>query len=421
MKKKNDEAAGSESSQLNNLPKEQIDFVTLPISRFFKIEAASGVVLLLFAILAMYLANSSFSKSYFDLLHVSISLNIGSYAFGRSLLEWINDAAMTLFFFLIALELKRELVIGELNNPKVALLSISAAIGGMLVPALIYLSLQYGETGQQGWGTVMATDTAFVLGCLALLGNRIPRELRVFMLSLAIVDDIGAIMVVALGYGSQIDWLVILFALGGVTAIKLMAMLGIRSLVVYFIAGSFIWLAIDASGIHATVTGVILGLMTPTTTWVSDERLQAIFGRVMAYPSGDHWSGDTPDRKALKTAEAAARETLSPIERLEMLLHPWVGFLILPLFAFANAGIPFSANDFTNPITIAVFIGFVLGKPLGIFLFSWLAIKLGWAILPPNLRCGKFFPAVYWQALDLQWQYLLPISHITLMSLMRQN
>jgi len=373
------------------LPKEHIDWVTRPISRFFKIQSAAGVVLLVFTMLALYLANSSFNQSYKDLWEVLISFNIGNFEYGRSLHEWINDAAMTLFFFLIALELKRELVLGELHNPKIAMLSISAAIGGMLVPAFIYLLLQFGEAGQYGWGTVMATDTAFVLGCLALLGTRIPGNLRIFMLSLAIVDDLGAIIVVALGYGSQIDGLAILFALLGFFVVKCMALLGIRNIALYFIAGCFIWLAVDASGIHATVTGVILGLMTPTTKWVSDERLQTIMSCVVAYPAGDHWSGDTPDRKVLKTAEAAAREALSPVERLEIVLHPWVGFVVMPLFAFANAGIPLSTSDFTASVTMAVFFGFVLGKPMGIFLFSWLAVRLGIAILPADLRWREIF------------------------------
>ncbi len=375
-----------ERPQSTRLPKEHIDWLVQPITRFIKVEAAAGGVLLFAAIISLSLANSQFSELFNNLWRVSIGVNVGQFELERSLHDWINDAVMTLFFFLIALELKRELVLGELRNPRLAMLSIAAAIGGMLFPAAIYLLFQYGETGQHGWGTVMATDTAFVIGCLALLGKRLPKSLRVFMLSLAVVDDIGAIIVVALGYGSQISWFAIALALMGLIAVKVMAYLGIRSIALFFIVGSLVWLAIDESGIHATLTGVILGLMTPTKKWVSDHHLHSIMNTVVAYPPGDHWSGDTPDRKALKTAEAAAREALSPVERLEMMLHPWVGFVVMPLFALANAGISFSGVQFTSPLAIAILFSFVIGKPLGIFLFSWAAIQLRIAILPDSLN-----------------------------------
>jgi len=381
----NHESMSDKRGHPTQLPKEHIDWVVQPLTRFVKVEAAAGVVLLLSTLLALSLANSPLSQSFNDLWHVSLGINIGTFAFERSLHGWINDAVMTLFFFLIALELKRELVLGELRNPRLAMLSISAAVGGMLVPALIYLFFQYGELGQHGWGTVMATDTAFVVGCLALLGARIPKNLKIFMLSLAVVDDIGAIIVVAVGYGSDINWLAIGFALLGFIVVKVMAFIGIRSIALFFMVGILIWLAVDVSGIHPTVTGVILGLMTPTTKWITDDRLHTIMECVVAYPPGNHWSGDTPDRKALKTAEAAAREALSPVERLEMMLHPWVGFVVMPLFALANAGIAFTGINVVSPLAMAVFLGFVIGKPLGVFLFSWASVQLRFAVLPSNL------------------------------------
>jgi NhaA family Na+:H+ antiporter len=185
----------------------------------------------------------------------------------------VNDGLMTLFFFLVALELKRELVLGELNQPRKAAFSIAAAVGGMVMPASIYLALQSGQPGEQGWGTVMATDTAFVIGCLALLGTRIPKSLRVFMLSLAIVDDIGAILVVAIGYSGNIGWGALLVAGIGILMVRAMSLIGIRSFPLYILIGITIWAAVDASGVHATISGVILGLMTPARRWVSDERL----------------------------------------------------------------------------------------------------------------------------------------------------
>jgi Na+:H+ antiporter, NhaA family len=248
--------------------------------------------------------------------------------------------------------------------------------------------MQWGQEGAHGWGIAMATDTAFVIGCLAVLGRRIPQSLRVFMLSLAIIDDIGAILVVAIGYGSQLDWAALAVGGLGIAIVRGMTLLGIRSIPIYFLVGVLIWLAVDASGIHPTVTGVILGLLAPTQRWVSDERLRAILDRVVAYPAGDHWSGDMEDRKALRLAEVAARETLSPVERLEIMLHPWVGFVIMPLFAFANAGVPISVTSLQDPIAAAVFFGLALGKPLGVVTFSWLAVRSGIAVRPPNLEWG---------------------------------
>jgi len=289
-------------TDISRLPKELIDWLTKPVTRVLRIEAAAGAVLLLFTLIALFLSNSPWAIPFTEVWETEVGIHIGSLEYGRSLREWINDALMTLFFFVVALELKRELVLGELRNPRIAALSIAAAVGGMLVPALFYLMLQSGQPGQSGWGTVMATDTAFVIGCLALLGTRIPQSLRIFMLSLAIVDDIGAVLVVAIGYGSDIHWKGLAMAAVGIVIVRAMALLGVRSMVIFFLAGGLIWVAVDASGIHATVTGVILGLMTPTSKWVSDERLHAILDQVVAYPPGDHWSGDTEDRKTLRLA-----------------------------------------------------------------------------------------------------------------------
>jgi NhaA family Na+:H+ antiporter len=368
------------------LPQEIIDWLSKPLTRFLRIEAGAGIVLLLFTLVALILSNSPWSAAFMAIWETPVGIQVGSLEATRSLREWINDALMTLFFFLVALELKRELVLGELRNPQMAALSIFAGLGGMLVPAFFFWILMSGQVGENGWGTVMATDTAFVIGCLALLGNRIPQGLRVFMVSLAIVDDIGAILVVAIGYGHDINWVALGLSAFGCILIHILSKLGIRSLGIYFFMGALVWIAMDASGIHATVTGIIMGLMTPTKKWVSDERLHGILEHVVAYPPGDHWSGNTADRKALRMAEAAARETLSPVERLEIMLHPWVGYVIMPLFAFANAGTPIIVTDLGSSLTVAIFVGFALGKPVGIVVFSWLAIRLGIAIRPVELN-----------------------------------
>ena len=342
-------------------------------------------MLLLSAAVALALANSPWADRYEGFWEIPFGFRLGSLELARSLRAWINDGGMTLFFFLVALELKRELVLGALREARSAALSIAAALGGMLVPAALYLALQWGQPGERGWGTVMATDTAFVIGCLALLGPRIPLSLRIFMLSLAIVDDIGAILVVAIGYSSGIDWWLVAAAAAGVAVIWAMAVVGLRGFPVYFLVGALVWVSVDASGIHATITGVVLGLLTPARRWVSDERLHAILGRVVAHPTSAEGRGHTPDRHTLRLAERAARETLSPAERLEMVLHPWVGFLIMPVFALANAGMPLQFGDLDNSVTVAVVVGFTLGKPIGILSFTWLSLRLRITKRPPDL------------------------------------
>lgn len=376
------------------LPKEHIEWLTNPFQRFLHIETTAALMLGIFTLSALLISNSSWATPFLSFWETSLSINIGVFDFTRSFLDLINDGAMTLFFFVIALELKRELVLGELHQPRVAALSISAALGGMFIPALFYWFFMSGHSGQNAWGTVMATDTAFAIGCLSLLGKRIPKNLRIFMLSLAVIDDIGAILVVGIGYTQNINWSIFTISIFGFAIIRLMNFLGIRNFPCYFFIGVLIWFTIDAAGIHATITGVILGLMTPTTKLVSDKLLHDIFKHIDSYPSGENWSRNISSRKALQTAQAAAREILSPLERLEVMLHPWVGYIILPLFAFANAGITINSLDLSSRITLATFLGFVLGKPVGVFLFAWLAVKA---------RLAKL-------SSDLSWQHLAGAS-----------
>lgn len=355
------------------------DRFTRPFARFLKIEAAAGVILLLATLAALILSNSAWSTPFLPFWETPIGLHFGSLDFTRSLQHWINDALMTLFFFVVALELKRELILGELRNLRMAALSFAGALGGMLVPAALYLALMNGQPGMHGWGTVMATDTAFVIGCLALFGSRIPPSLRLFLLSLAIFDDVGAIVVVAVGYGDALNWFALALGLLGLAVVEGTARIGIRSVPVFFLLGGMIWLCFDASGVHPTIAGVVLGLMTPTHGWVSDERLRAILGRVLSYPIGAHWSGDTTERRDLRRAGAAATEALSPVERLETMLHPWVGFAIMPIFALANAGVAISGADVGQPVSVAILAGLVFGKPIGVLTFSWLAVRFGLA------------------------------------------
>ena len=379
---------GPATTDLARLPRALVDRLTNPLARFLRIEALGGAVLLAAAVTALALSNSPWGHFFSDIWETSIGLQVGSVEFGRSLRDWINDALMTLFFFLVAVELKRELILGELSNVRVAALSIAAALGGMIMPASLYLLLQSGQAGAVGWGTVMATDTAFVIGALALLGTRIPQILRVFMLSLAIVDDIGAILIVAVGYSNEIVWQALVAAGMVVAIIPAMTRIGVRGVPAYLVLGGFIWLAIDASGVHATIAGVILGLLTPARRWVSDKRLYAILGQVISHPEAADDSGATRDRETLQIASIAARESLAPVERIEMALHPWVGFVIMPLFALANAGLPLSSSALEASVTVATLVAFVVGKPAGIMTFCWLAVRLGIAVRPAQLTWG---------------------------------
>lgn len=376
------------SDNLEQLPKAPADRFTKPLAHFLHIEAAGGVVLLVCAILAFALSNSPWSAPFLSFWETPVDFRFGGIEVSHSLKHWINDGLMTFFFFLVALEMKREIVLGELRNPRMAALSLAGALGGMFMPASVYLLLVGGGPGMRGWGTIMATDTAFVIGCLALLGPRVPQSLRLFLLSLAIFDDIGAIMVVAIGYGGALNW----FAIGltglGLAVMAAASRLGIRSIPVYFALGSLVWMAMDASGIHATLTGVLLGLMTPARSWVSDTRFHAILNRLIAYPPDDPLSGNALDRHDLHRARVAVREVLSPVERLEIALHPWVSFGIMPIFALANAGVTISRADIDGAIVMAIVAGFVFGKPVGVALFSYVAVSLRLAIRPPELSWG---------------------------------
>lgn len=370
------------------LPEVPADWLTRPLMRFLRIESMAGAVLLLSTLLALVLSNAAWSSQFIAMWEIHAGFRWGDIEFSRSLRSWINDALMTLFFFVIALELKRELVLGELRDRRMAALPLAAAFGGMVAPVGLYLLLVRGGPGASGWGAVISTDTAFVIGCLAALGSRIPQSLRLFLLSLAIFDDIGAILIVAIGYVEALNWIAIGYAGFGLAIVAVIARLGIRSVLVYFAIGGGIWLALDASGVHATLAGIILGLMTPARSWVSDRRLHAILDRVIAYPPGDHWSSDNAAQLDLRQAGVAAREAVSPIERLEFALHPWVAFMILPLFALANAGVSLSSASIDQTLTISVFAAFVVGKPAGVVLFSLLAVMLNIATRPSELSWG---------------------------------
>jgi NhaA family Na+:H+ antiporter len=351
------------------------------------IESAGGIFLLITTITALALANSPFAEGYLAFWKKTLSIGFGSWQMSHSLQHWINDGLMTVFFYVIGLEVKRELVVGELRDIRNAALPIAAAMGGMIVPAAVFLSLQWGQLGQHGWGIPMATDIAFVVGIMAILGSRIPGPLRIMLLSLAIVDDIGAILVIALGYTEGVDingW-----GLAGFVFLIILLRLRVRHLGVHiFLVGMFVWYFTHESGIHATIIGVVLGLLTPVKPRISEGLLARIVDRTSDFLHGGSMEDPQVRYEVLREAETASRMTISPLERFETVLHPWVGFVIMPIFALANAGVTIEASDFTNPVAVAVALGLLVGKPVGIFLFSWMAVKMKIAKLPEGVNWG---------------------------------
>lgn len=374
------------ANDLARLPAKPVDRIIGPLARFLHVEATSGILLLIVTCIALALANSPFADAFLGLWKIPFGFTFGVFEMHYPLKHWINDGLMTIFFFVVGLEVKRELVLGELRDLRTASLPIIAAAGGMIVPATFYLSGQLGQPGERGWGIPMATDIAFVVGCLAVLGTRVPPGLRIVLLSLAIADDIGAILVIALGYASHLNLAALLLGLLGLGLVRGLALLGVRSVPIYWIVGTVIWLTFHASGVHATVAGVILGLLTPAHGWISAGRLHAIVEQFGAYVQGERWSNGERDHRALRAIEVAARETLSPLERLEIALHPWVSFVIMPLFALANAGVSINLMDFREPVAVAVMVGLGVGKPVGIVSFSWLAVRVGIARLPVGVN-----------------------------------
>ncbi len=360
-----------------------IDTLSKPLKRFLNLEAASGIMLIFFTVVAIVWANSPWSGSYYHLLHTKFSISVGDFMFSHSLQHLVNDALMCIFFFIIGLELKREFADGELKNPKSAALPIFAALGGMVAPALLFLTLNQSQSTQNGWGIVMATDIAFAVGVMALLGSRISNELKIFLLTLAVVDDIGAILVIALFYSGDIGLASLGFSLLFVGLIAFFYKLGVRNLFFFALLFLFSWFFMLDSGIHSTILGVILGLMAPSTPEHSKEsffeKMEHLKDRFFVAVAEDDNHQKT---KALQGISALSFSSMSMLERLEMFFHPWNIFYVLPLFALFNAGFEPSGNSLFSPLSIAVALALFVGKPLGVVAFSYLGVYLKIASLP---------------------------------------
>ena len=360
-----------------------------PFQRFAHTESAGGVVLLACAALALAWANSPWAESYFHLWETHVGVSLAGRVLDLSLHHWINDGLMAVFFFVVGLEIKREMLVGELSSARQAALPIAGALGGMLVPAGIYAAINAGGPGSAGWGIPMATDIAFALGVLALLGPRVPVVLKVFLTALAIADDIGAVLVIALFYTSDLAWSALLA--GGVVLGALIALnvLGIRRPGAYLALGVLLWLAFLQSGVHATVAGVVLAMTIPSRTRVHEEEFLAVARGAIdefdaACQPGETVLTNRAQQEAIEALEHVSEGVQSPLFTMERKLHGAVAFFIMPVFALANAGVSLGGllDTLALPVTLGVVLGLVIGKPLGITLFAWLAVRVGWATLP---------------------------------------
>ena len=365
-----------------------------PFQEFARRETSGGLLLLACAVAALIWANSPWAQSYTTFWHTRLTIGLASFSVTKELHFWVNDALMAVFFFVVGLEIKRQTLVGELASPRQAALPILAALGGVVVPALFYTALNANGAGARGWGIPMATDIAFAIGVMALLGDRVPLGLKVFLTALAIVDDIAAIVVIAVFYTPDLAW----GALGLAAFCLLVALaanrLGVRHPLPYAFIGAVLWMTVLQSGIHATIAGVLLAFTIPSRTAV-DQRDFLQHGRAVL----DHFEraaqtepfdilSDLEQQSAVDALEDACEKVQPPLRRLEHTLHPWVTFLIMPLFALANAGVAFSADLKTlvaQPIALGVALGLVFGKPAGVMLASWLAVRSGLASLPGNV------------------------------------
>tara|TARA_Y100001970_G_scaffold292032_1_gene431607 strand:+ start:56 stop:1234 length:1179 start_codon:yes stop_codon:yes gene_type:complete len=335
-----------------------IQYISKPFKWFFKLEAASGLVLLFAAIAALLVSNTELNQYYNKILGTYFSLGVGDFGIKLTVLHWINDVLMAIFFFLVSLEIKREFIQGELSNPKQAILPIIGAVGGMLVPALIYISINFSNSETlSGWAIPSATDIAFSLGVLSLLGKRVPVSLKVFLTALAIIDDLGAIVIIAFFYSGNVQVYYLLLMLVAVIVLIILNRLNIRNFIPYLFVGILLWEFTHQSGIHATIAGVLLALSIP------------------------HKDNNKGHKNSL-------------LEKLEHSISPYVLFGIMPVFAFANAGVSLEGVSFQtllNPVPLGILCGLFIGKQIGVFIFSYISIKLKIADMPNNSNWGTFY------------------------------
>jgi NhaA family Na+:H+ antiporter len=369
--------------------------VLTPFEEFIHRQTTSGLLLMMTAILALLLANSPLSYAYQQIQHLNIGLTIGNWSLENSLHHWVNDGLMALFFFVVGLELKREILVGELANPRQAALPIVAAIGGMVVPALIYFSINPGGDAARGWGIPMATDIAFALGAIALLASRVPRALITFLVALAIVDDLGAVIVIAVFYTETISIGALASAAVLFGLLMVLNVAGIRKISPYFIISIFLWYAMYRSGVHATLAGVLGAFSIPARPKYNPDRFSNHIQELMKRFDASHVSGQsimTNDklRAIVQTLGNGIHQVEAPLQRLEHAWHLPVAYLVIPIFALFNAGIPMELSGIgqtlSHPVTLGVMLGLLAGKIIGIAGTCWIALKLNIGQLPAGTR-----------------------------------
>lgn len=353
-----------------------------PVEELLATEAASGGLLALTTVIALAWANSSHASEYHALWETPLSLAIGGHSFSTTPRFLVDEVLMTLFFFVVGLEIRRELARGELSEVRRATLPFAAALGGMVVPALAFAALNVGREGASGWGVPMATDIAFAVAALALLGKRVPPALRILLLALAVIDDVGAILVIGVFYSSGFSLAGLFVAVGGIVGIVLLQRLGVRRPVYYTVPGVIVWVGLHEAGVHATLAGVVVGLATPAVAWVPRETLVESVERFAA-----RIRGEDPIDVSLSELDVIGHEAIAPVDALQHALHPWVALGIMPLFAFANAGVTLggvSLEGDNGMLALGIVVGLVVGKPVGIALGGWVATRLG-AKLPSGV------------------------------------
>lgn len=368
-------------------------FIKEPLNRFIRLETSGSIILFAATLSALALANSPFSDVFLNFWKSYITISVPGFELSKPIVKWINDGLMAIFFFLIGLEIKREILSGELSHLKKASLPVFAAIGGMIFPAVLFTVLNYGKPGAEGWGIPMAADIAFSLGILKLLGNRVPSGLKVFLMAFAIIDDLGAVLVIAFFYSSNLVWMYIAIGLSIVAVLLFLSYRGFYSKYLFFIAGIVVWVLFLKSGIHATIAGVLMAITIPLKRETNTRSF---------YEEGKNsletflTECKTPSEKSILTKnqletldelEELTEKTAPPLQYIEHRLHGWVSYLIMPLFAFANAGVVFNFGSDSNfDLSVNIAISLIVGNTLGIFLSSFLSVKLKLAVLPENVN-----------------------------------
>jgi Na+:H+ antiporter, NhaA family len=378
-----------------------VERIVRPFQDFAHKQSSGGILLIIATAVALVWANSPWGESYAALWHTKLTVGVGDFSISKDLTHWINDGLMAVFFLVVGLEIKREILVGELSSIRNATLPVAAAVGGAVVPATIYLTINAGTEGSAGWGIPMATDIAFALGVLALLGQRAPAGLKVFLTALAIVDDIVAVLVIAFFYTSDISWGALGVGVAFLAALIMANLLGVGKTLVYAVLGIGLWLCFLLSGVHATIAGVLLALTVPASSFMNPtaflERVRYILDRFeKAGEKGENVLANEERQAALHALNHAAYKLEPPLHELEHALHPWVVFAIMPLFALANAGVPLGGSileTLTSPVALGIVVGLVVGKQLGITLFAWLAVRSGISELPGDINWRHVYGA----------------------------